>query len=108
MIASPRFKVGDEVCTHSSWRYIPGSHSIIGHVREIRWTAEGFRYRFTANVGGPWSPVGPFPCSGIEVDVLECDLHHRVGGTPLSQLSGRPGHPGYAEFCRIAKSWGHE
>ena len=28
-------------------------------------------------------------------------------GTPLSELSGRPGHPGYAEFRRIAKSWGH-
>lgn len=28
-------------------------------------------------------------------------------GTPLSQLSGRPGTPGYAEFCRIAESWGY-
>lgn len=29
-------------------------------------------------------------------------------GTPISQLSGRPGHPGFAEFCRIAKSWGYD
>jgi hypothetical protein len=29
-------------------------------------------------------------------------------GTPISQISGRPGEPGYAEFCRIARSWGHE
>lgn len=29
-------------------------------------------------------------------------------GTPISQLSGRPGEPGYAEFCRIAKSWGYD
>lgn len=29
-------------------------------------------------------------------------------GTPLSELSGRPGQPGYAEFCRIAKSWGYD
>jgi hypothetical protein len=29
-------------------------------------------------------------------------------GTPISEISGRPGHPGYDEFCRIAKSWGHE
>lgn len=29
-------------------------------------------------------------------------------GTPISQLSGRPGEPGYGEFCRIARSWGHE
>lgn len=29
-------------------------------------------------------------------------------GTPISQLSGRPGHPGYEEFCRIAASWGYD
>lgn len=29
-------------------------------------------------------------------------------GTPMSQISGRPGHQGFEEFCRIAKSWGHE
>ena len=38
-------------------------------------------------------------------------------GTPLSELSGQPGdpknpddprHAGYAEFCRIARSWGHD
>lgn len=29
-------------------------------------------------------------------------------GTPISQLSGQPGKPGYAEFVRIAKSWGYE
>ena len=28
-------------------------------------------------------------------------------GTPISQLSGRPGYDGYAEFCRIARSWGY-
>lgn len=27
-------------------------------------------------------------------------------GTPLSELSGRPGHDGYAEWLRISKSWG--
>lgn len=29
-------------------------------------------------------------------------------GTPLSQLSGRPGHTGYDEFKRIARSWGFD
>lgn len=29
-------------------------------------------------------------------------------GTPISQLSGRPGEPGYEEFVRIAKSWGYD
>lgn len=32
----------------------------------------------------------------------------RKFGTPISQLSGRPGTDGYAEFVRIARSWGHE
>lgn len=29
-------------------------------------------------------------------------------GTPLSEISGGPGHPGYDEWCRIAKSWGYD
>lgn len=28
-------------------------------------------------------------------------------GTPISQLSTRPGEPGYAEWCRISRSWGY-
>lgn len=29
-------------------------------------------------------------------------------GTPLSELSGQPGKPGYEQFKAIARSWGHE
>lgn len=29
-------------------------------------------------------------------------------GTPISQLSGRPGQPGFGRFCEIAASWGHD
>lgn len=29
-------------------------------------------------------------------------------GTPLSELSGQPGHPGYERFCQIARSWGYD
>lgn len=29
-------------------------------------------------------------------------------GTPLSQISGRPGHPGFEQFRAIAKSWGYD
>lgn len=28
-------------------------------------------------------------------------------GTPISQLSGRPGHPGYERFKQISDSWGY-
>lgn len=29
-------------------------------------------------------------------------------GTPLSELSGRPGHPGYEKWVQISKSWGYD
>lgn len=29
-------------------------------------------------------------------------------GTPISEISGQPGKPGYAEFARIARSWGYD
>lgn len=29
-------------------------------------------------------------------------------GTPLSEISGRPGHDGFEEFCRIAKTYGYD
>jgi hypothetical protein len=32
----------------------------------------------------------------------------RKYGTPISELSGRPGQPGYERFVSIAKSWGHD
>lgn len=42
-------------------------------------------------------PIGPSPR----------DPDGKIG-TPISELSGQPGHPGYAEFCRIARSWGYK
>lgn len=41
-------------------------------------------------------------------DCLGCNpAGPRPLGTPISQISGRPGHQGYEEFVRIAQSWGH-
>lgn len=42
------------------------------------------------------------------VDCRECLPNPRVLGTPISQLSGTIGEPGYEEFCRIARSWGYD
>lgn len=39
---------------------------------------------------------------------LKCNPNPRQLGTPISQLSGRPGHPGFEEFCDIARSWGYD
>lgn len=47
-------------------------------------------------------------CADRHADCPGCNPNPRKLGTPLSQLSGQPGSPGYAEFCRIARSWGYE
>lgn len=40
-------------------------------------------------------------------DCLKCNPHYRPLGTPISELSGRPGHKGYSRFVEIAQSWGY-
>lgn len=64
--------------------------------------------------------VGPMlPAGDTYVFVAEVGLHHTVDcpgclqgrrplGTPITELSGRPGHLGYEKFKRIAESWGYE
>lgn len=42
------------------------------------------------------------------VDCPGCASEHPPIGTPLSELSGRPGHPGYDRFVAIARSWGYD
>jgi hypothetical protein len=37
-----------------------------------------------------------------------CRPFARTIGTPLSQLSGRPGHPGFDRFCAIAETYGYD
>ena len=67
--------------------------------------------------------VGGYYCDACDLGVGEGDYEPLEGdapiepaprhpdgkiGTPLSELSGRPGHDGFAEFCRIARSWGYD
>ena len=56
---------------------------------------EGDTYYFAAE---PWAERAD--CPGCN------SAGHWAFGTPLSELSGRPGHKGYDEFVRIANSWG--
>lgn len=44
----------------------------------------------------------------VRADCPGCNPRPRKLGTPLSELSGRPGHPGYEKFKAIARSWGHD
>lgn len=51
-----------------------------------------------------------YPREQLEDDVSISPTTLRVGeqiGTPISQLSGRPGQPGFKKFCEIAFSWGY-
>ena len=49
-----------------------------------------------------------------EYEPLEDDIQisfrdpGRQLGTPLSELSTRPGEKGYEEWCRICRSWGYD
>ena len=42
------------------------------------------------------------------VDCVGCGGGRKQLGTPLSELSGRPGHQGYERFRSIAESWGYD
>lgn len=63
---------------------------------------------------GPALPEGDtyYDYHDSRADRADCPGCNPAGprqlGTPISQLSGRPGEPGFAEFCRIAKSWGYD
>lgn len=53
-----------------------------------------------------------FAGEACAVHVADCQGCNPGGphayGTPISQLSGRPGEPGFDRFCEIARSWGYE
>jgi hypothetical protein len=70
--------------------------------------------RFACGIG-PELPAGDtyyFPEDALCFHKADCPGCNPGGpepiGRPLSQLSGRPGYPGYHQFCEIAASWGYE
>lgn len=69
--------------------------------------------RFACGIG-PKLPEGDkyVFASELNADRADCPGCNPDGprklGTPLSEISGRPGHKGYDEFCRIAESWGYD
>ena len=71
------------------------------------------RRRFACGIG-PNLPEGDvyFFESERAADRADCPGCNPAGprklGTPISQLSGRPGQPGFEEFRRIAESWGYD
>lgn len=41
----------------------------------------------------------------VDIDPIQRD---KVPRTPISEISTQPGQPGYNEWLRISKSWGHD
>jgi hypothetical protein len=102
----PQFQIGDDVYVREPTRFIDGIVNITGHVRSFEQTEDGgWTYTIAAFVGR----MGGYenPPDGQPMQFAESDLGIRLG-TPLSQLSGRPGHHGYDRFCAIAASWGFD
>ena len=69
--------------------------------------------RFACGIG-PALPTGDVYFFNGEsgADRSDCPGCNPAGpreiGTPLSQLSGRPGQLGYEQFREIARSWGYD
>lgn len=81
------------------------------HIR-IDTERENSRRRFACGIG-PELPPGDvyFFASESRAERADCPGCNPAGprpiGTPVSQLSGRPGTEGYRDFKRIADSWGY-
>lgn len=99
--SGPKFKVGDDLFVREPNRFIADCTCIVGPVTEVVPFDGGTAYRIAASVGRVGGGYDR------EFTAQEQDFGLRLG-TPLSQLSGRPGHPGYDEFKRIAASWGYD
>jgi len=82
------------------------------HIR-IDQEIENSKRRFACGIGPDLPKGDTYYFEGESgADRSDCPGCNPAGprklGTPISQLSGRPGHEGYEEFVRIARSWGYE
>lgn len=83
------------------------------HIR-IDDEAENRKRRFACGIG-PELPAGDTyffeseASATLRADCPGCNPGGpRQLGTGISQLSGRPGYPGYERFKQIASSWGYD
>lgn len=95
-------RVADDVYVRGPERFEPGCNSITGLVSAIN----GDQCEIAAYVARPWVKGVGSGSGEKTVTVPLSEVGHRIG-TPISQLSGRPGHDGFSDFSRIARSWGY-
>jgi hypothetical protein len=74
---------------------------------------ENSKRRFLCGIGPELPPGDTYFCAAESMaDRADCPGCNPTGprqyGTPISQLSGRSGQPGFSGFSRIAQSWGYE
>jgi hypothetical protein len=101
-MAEPRFSVGDDVFVRDPQRYVGNCTCIVGSIERIVPLGSSFKYEFRAEIGRMGGGAKPRDVSIHEVDIGLNNL-----GTPISQLSGRPGEPGFERFRQIGESWGY-
>jgi hypothetical protein len=87
------------------------------HVRTDAWVDESTGEHSMGRIACGLAELPPGDTFYFEADsgawlTADCPTCNPGGpkrlGTPISQLSGRPGHPGFEAFRGIAESWGHE
>jgi hypothetical protein len=84
----------------------------VRHIR-IDNEIENSKRRFACGIG-PELPAGDTYVFQSEVgwhhtvDCPGCAPTKQPLGTPISELSGQPGHKGYEKFKEIAHSWGYD
>lgn len=90
---NPGAAVCHECCNHPDYHYEPGERDWFciecGIAAPYEWLANRCDDDCCVSLGSSREPAEPI-------------------GTPISQLSGRPGHPGFEAFKRISSSWGYD
>ncbi len=97
MKTDPAFEIGADIFVPDPKQFQPDATCIVGPIVAREFLNGVWRYEITDE---------GFPGGGKRRWFREDQIRHRRG-TPISQLSGRPGHQGYDEFVRIANSWGY-
>ena len=98
LMADKRPKKGDDVYVKNPQRFIPNCTCIVGYVTA---THKGGRWlTIDASVGR----MGGGYDAPVTMRTEECGIRL---GTRISQISTQPGTPGYSEWLRISRSWGH-
>lgn len=105
-MSEPKYAIGDDLYVSDPARFVGGAVNITGRVQTVSKMLDGeWAYTLAAYIGRVGGCENP--PEGQAMRFAERDLGLRLG-TPINQISGRPGHPGYGEFKRIADSWGYD